>query len=134
MPLWVSFYLQGAAKVSIIMIGQQAIMDAYLCLLHLTAGILVGKFKICWCCVSLLISLELVKCAIWKILLLYTRGKFCTYYVVLGNKPQLVIPYQSPLRPVWYVGTLYSATDITEKIYKLVLALNTLYYVLLMVW
>ncbi|CAA6668683.1 unnamed protein product [Spirodela intermedia] len=31
----------GAAKVSIIMIGQQAIMDAYLCLLHLTAGILV---------------------------------------------------------------------------------------------
>lgn len=34
---------QGAAKVSIIMIGQQAIMDAYLCLLHLTAGILVGE-------------------------------------------------------------------------------------------
>ncbi|KAG6741269.1 hypothetical protein POTOM_054502 [Populus tomentosa] len=32
----------GAAKVSILMIGQQAIMDAYLCLLHLTAGILVG--------------------------------------------------------------------------------------------
>ncbi|XP_048439991.1 transmembrane E3 ubiquitin-protein ligase FLY2 isoform X1 [Pyrus x bretschneideri] len=32
---------QGAAKVSILMIGQQAIMDAYLCLLHLTAGILV---------------------------------------------------------------------------------------------
>ncbi|XP_020574033.1 transmembrane E3 ubiquitin-protein ligase 1-like isoform X3 [Phalaenopsis equestris] len=31
----------GAAKVSIVMIGQQAIMDAYLCLLHLTAGILV---------------------------------------------------------------------------------------------
>lgn len=31
----------GAAKVSIIMIGQQAVMDAYLCLLHLTAGILV---------------------------------------------------------------------------------------------
>ncbi|XP_054812193.1 transmembrane E3 ubiquitin-protein ligase FLY1-like [Prosopis cineraria] len=31
----------GAAKVSIFMIGQQAIMDAYLCLLHLTAGILV---------------------------------------------------------------------------------------------
>ncbi|CAL9210305.1 unnamed protein product [Musa hybrid cultivar] len=31
----------GAAKVSVIMIGQQAIMDAYLCLLHLTAGILV---------------------------------------------------------------------------------------------
>lgn len=31
----------GAAKVSIWMIGQQAIMDAYLCLLHLTAGILV---------------------------------------------------------------------------------------------
>ncbi|KAJ6420441.1 hypothetical protein OIU84_027890 [Salix udensis] len=30
----------GAAKVSILMIGQQAIMDAYLCLLHLTAGIL----------------------------------------------------------------------------------------------
>lgn len=25
------------------MIGQQAIMDAYLCLLHLTAGILVGR-------------------------------------------------------------------------------------------
>lgn len=35
--------LQGAAKVSIIMIGQQAIVDAYLCLVHLTAGILVGK-------------------------------------------------------------------------------------------
>lgn len=34
---------QGAAKVSILMIGQQAIMDAYLCLIHLTAGILVGK-------------------------------------------------------------------------------------------
>ena len=34
---------QGAAKVSVLMIGQQAIMDAYLCLLHLTAGILVGK-------------------------------------------------------------------------------------------
>ncbi|KAK6919086.1 Zinc finger, RING-type [Dillenia turbinata] len=31
----------GAAKVSIIMIGHQAIMDAYLCLVHLTAGILV---------------------------------------------------------------------------------------------
>ncbi|MED6223002.1 Transmembrane E3 ubiquitin-protein ligase fly2 [Stylosanthes scabra] len=31
----------GAAKVSILMIGQQAIMDAYLCLLHLTAGILI---------------------------------------------------------------------------------------------
>lgn len=37
--------LQGAAKVSILMIGQQAIMDAYLCLLHLTAGILVGKLE-----------------------------------------------------------------------------------------
>ncbi|KAG0555929.1 hypothetical protein M758_11G012300 [Ceratodon purpureus] len=33
----------GAAKVSLLMIGQQAIMDAYLCLLHLTAGILVGR-------------------------------------------------------------------------------------------
>lgn len=31
----------GAAKVSLLMIGHQAIMDAYLCLLHLTAGILV---------------------------------------------------------------------------------------------
>ncbi|ONK74903.1 uncharacterized protein A4U43_C03F11300 [Asparagus officinalis] len=31
----------GAAKVSILMIGHQAIMDAYFCLLHLTAGILV---------------------------------------------------------------------------------------------
>lgn len=31
----------GAAKVSLLMIGQQAIMDAYLCLLHLTAGILI---------------------------------------------------------------------------------------------
>ncbi|KAM1114248.1 transmembrane E3 ubiquitin-protein ligase FLY2-like isoform X1 [Malus sylvestris] len=31
----------GAAKISILMIGQQAIMDSYLCLLHLTAGILV---------------------------------------------------------------------------------------------
>ncbi|KAK4776992.1 hypothetical protein SAY86_005680 [Trapa natans] len=27
----------GAAKVSVVMIGQQAIIDAYLCLLHLTA-------------------------------------------------------------------------------------------------
>lgn len=35
--------LQGAAKVSILTIGQQAIVDAYLCLIHLTAGILVGK-------------------------------------------------------------------------------------------
>lgn len=34
---------QGAAKVSILMISQQAIMDAYLCLVHLIAGILVGK-------------------------------------------------------------------------------------------
>ncbi|XP_042458705.1 transmembrane E3 ubiquitin-protein ligase FLY2-like isoform X1 [Zingiber officinale] len=31
----------GAVKVSIVMIGQQAILDAYMCLLHLTAGILV---------------------------------------------------------------------------------------------
>ncbi|CAL0328994.1 unnamed protein product [Lupinus luteus] len=31
----------GAAKVSILMVGQQAIIDAYLCLLHLTAGIVV---------------------------------------------------------------------------------------------
>ncbi|KAK4766504.1 hypothetical protein SAY87_008146 [Trapa incisa] len=31
----------GAAKVSVVMIGQQAIIDAYLCLLHLTAGVLV---------------------------------------------------------------------------------------------
>ncbi|KAK7257422.1 hypothetical protein RIF29_31397 [Crotalaria pallida] len=31
----------GAAKVSILMVGHQAIMDAYLCLLHLTAGILI---------------------------------------------------------------------------------------------
>ncbi|KAI4319779.1 hypothetical protein MLD38_033339 [Melastoma candidum] len=31
----------GASKVSVMMIGQQAIMDSYLCLLHLTAGILV---------------------------------------------------------------------------------------------
>ena len=45
---------QGAAKVSTIMIGQQAIMDAYLCLLHLTAGILVGK-----CLVSLFLLLLL---------------------------------------------------------------------------
>lgn len=40
------FAVQGAAKVSLLMIGQQAIMDAYLCLLHLTAGILVGKAEI----------------------------------------------------------------------------------------
>ncbi|CAI5520778.1 unnamed protein product [Closterium sp. Naga37s-1] len=33
---------KGAAKVSMLMVGQQAIMDAYLCLLHLTAGIVVG--------------------------------------------------------------------------------------------
>ncbi|KAH6796540.1 RING/U-box superfamily protein [Perilla frutescens var. hirtella] len=31
----------GAAKVSLLMIGHQTIMDAYLCLLYLTAGILV---------------------------------------------------------------------------------------------
>ncbi|GFP86403.1 transmembrane E3 ubiquitin-protein ligase 1 [Phtheirospermum japonicum] len=31
----------GTAKVSLLMIGHQAIMDAYICLLHLTAGILV---------------------------------------------------------------------------------------------
>jgi hypothetical protein len=31
--------LQGAAKVSLIMVGQQTVMDAYLCLIHLTAGI-----------------------------------------------------------------------------------------------
>ncbi|KAJ4801328.1 RING/U-box superfamily protein [Rhynchospora pubera] len=31
----------GASKVSLIMIGQQAIMDAYLCLLHLAAGVVV---------------------------------------------------------------------------------------------
>ncbi|XP_009606918.1 transmembrane E3 ubiquitin-protein ligase FLY1 isoform X1 [Nicotiana tomentosiformis] len=31
----------GASKVSILMIGQQGIIDSYLCLLHLTAGILV---------------------------------------------------------------------------------------------
>ncbi|KAK9152806.1 hypothetical protein Sjap_000286 [Stephania japonica] len=36
-----SVNIEGAAKVSILVIGQQAIMDAYLCLLHLTAGILV---------------------------------------------------------------------------------------------
>ncbi|KAI7754941.1 hypothetical protein M8C21_026424, partial [Ambrosia artemisiifolia] len=36
-----SVNIEGAAKVSILMIGQQAIMDAYLCLIHLTAGILV---------------------------------------------------------------------------------------------
>jgi hypothetical protein len=33
--------LQGSSKVSLLMVGQQAIMDAYLCLLHLTAGIVV---------------------------------------------------------------------------------------------
>ena len=44
--IMVLIYLcQGAAKVSILMIGQHAIMDAYLCLLHLTAGILVGKYN-----------------------------------------------------------------------------------------
>lgn len=41
--VFVVYFPQGAAKVSILMIGQQAIMDAYLCLLHLTAGILVGE-------------------------------------------------------------------------------------------
>lgn len=41
--VFVVCFPQGAAKVSILMIGQQAIMDAYLCLLHLTAGILVGE-------------------------------------------------------------------------------------------
>ncbi|GER46491.1 RING/U-box superfamily protein, partial [Striga asiatica] len=33
----------GTAKVSLLMIGHQAIMDAYICLLHLTAGILVDS-------------------------------------------------------------------------------------------
>ncbi|KAK1358909.1 Transmembrane E3 ubiquitin-protein ligase 1 [Heracleum sosnowskyi] len=33
----------GSAKVSILAIGQQAMMDAYLCLIHLTAGITVGS-------------------------------------------------------------------------------------------
>lgn len=42
------YFFQGAAKVSILMIGQQAIMDAYLCLIHLTAGILVGKLISVW--------------------------------------------------------------------------------------
>lgn len=51
--------LQGAAKVSILMIGQQAIMDAYLCLLHLTAGILVGKLEISQLEVSLQTILSL---------------------------------------------------------------------------
>ncbi|KAK4484456.1 hypothetical protein RD792_007039 [Penstemon davidsonii] len=42
MVTFVSFTLNlGAAKVSLLMIGHQAIMDAYICLLHLTAGILV---------------------------------------------------------------------------------------------
>ncbi|KAL6529611.1 Transmembrane E3 ubiquitin-protein ligase fly2 [Orobanche gracilis] len=35
------YYNFGTAKVSLLMIGHQAIMDAYICLLHLTAGILV---------------------------------------------------------------------------------------------
>ncbi|XP_027903547.1 transmembrane E3 ubiquitin-protein ligase FLY2-like [Vigna unguiculata] len=42
----------GAAKVSILTIGQQAIVDAYLCLIHLTAGILV--------CLKILVSLEYI--------------------------------------------------------------------------
>ena len=37
--------IDSKIKVSILMIGQQAIVDAYLCLTHLTAGILVGKFS-----------------------------------------------------------------------------------------
>jgi hypothetical protein len=36
--------------VSLLMIGQQAIMDAYLCLLHLTAGILVGMLSVYLSC------------------------------------------------------------------------------------
>ena len=62
------YCLQGAAKVSILMIGQQAIMDAYLCLLHLTAGILVGEsydlnnlFFFSGCVSLLLLSFFIVK-------------------------------------------------------------------------
>jgi hypothetical protein len=38
------YCLHGAAKISILMIAQQAIMDAYICLLHLTVGILVSEY------------------------------------------------------------------------------------------
>jgi hypothetical protein len=33
----------GVAKLSLMMVGQQAIMDAYLCLLHLTVGIVMEQ-------------------------------------------------------------------------------------------
>jgi hypothetical protein len=36
---------QGAVKVSLLTVGSQAMMDSYLCLIHLTAGIVVGKLK-----------------------------------------------------------------------------------------
>jgi len=49
-------FIQGAAKVSILMIGHQAIMDAYLCLLHLTAGILVGEHFIVLWLISLVVK------------------------------------------------------------------------------
>jgi hypothetical protein len=35
-------YLQAVAKVSLLTIGAQAVMDSYLCLIHLTAGIVIG--------------------------------------------------------------------------------------------
>jgi len=36
---------QSASKVSLLTIGMQAIMDSYLSLLHLTAGIIVGEIS-----------------------------------------------------------------------------------------
>lgn len=35
--------MQSAAKVSLLTIGMQAIIDSYLSLIHLTAGIIVGE-------------------------------------------------------------------------------------------
>jgi len=58
--------LQGAAKVSMLMVGQQAIMDAYLCLLHLTAGIVVGE------CLTFLNHLRYLLCAVQYTYLLST--------------------------------------------------------------
>ena len=36
-----------ASKVSLLMLGQQAVIDAYLCLLHLTTGSCLAQYNIC---------------------------------------------------------------------------------------
>lgn len=34
----------GASKMSLLTVGSQAVLDVYLCLIHLVAGILIGLF------------------------------------------------------------------------------------------